>query len=253
MVNPEHHIAFGPVPSRRLGQSLGINNIPTKVCSYSCVYCQVGPTTDKTIELQRFFSAERTFESVESRLRKIEASGLHADYLTFVPDGEPTLDGIKRFAAEYPGTLISDTMLIAGTNDDTGHLSATAEFLAGIAPDTAYLAIPTRPTTLEGAQGTDEAGLIQAYKIFSNKLGKVELLTGHEVGDFGHTGNAREDLLAVTAVHPMREDDVRQLLVEDETGWELVDELLSEGTLKVVEYEGRKFYLRPVKCHRHMA
>ncbi len=37
-------IAFGPVPSRRLGRSLGINNIPPKHCSYACVYCQVGPT-----------------------------------------------------------------------------------------------------------------------------------------------------------------------------------------------------------------
>ena len=37
-------LTFGPVPSRRLGRSLGINNIPLKVCSYSCVYCQLGPT-----------------------------------------------------------------------------------------------------------------------------------------------------------------------------------------------------------------
>jgi wyosine [tRNA(Phe)-imidazoG37] synthetase (radical SAM superfamily) len=39
-------IAFGPVPSRRLGQSLGINNIPPKNCSYACVYCQVGKTSE---------------------------------------------------------------------------------------------------------------------------------------------------------------------------------------------------------------
>jgi wyosine [tRNA(Phe)-imidazoG37] synthetase (radical SAM superfamily) len=47
-------ITFGPVPSRRLGRSLGINNIPPKSCSYSCVYCQVGPTHHPEIEPRLF-------------------------------------------------------------------------------------------------------------------------------------------------------------------------------------------------------
>ncbi|MDH4209208.1 MAG: radical SAM protein, partial [Anaerolineae bacterium] len=51
----ETSLAFGPVPSRRLGRSLGINNVPPKVCSYSCVYCQLGRTIKMRAERQEFY------------------------------------------------------------------------------------------------------------------------------------------------------------------------------------------------------
>jgi wyosine [tRNA(Phe)-imidazoG37] synthetase (radical SAM superfamily) len=317
---PEHHIAFGPVPSRRLGQSLGINNVTTKACSYTCVYCQVGETTEKIIEPRAFFSATRIHEAVAARVEKLRARGLAVDYLTFVPDGEPTLDialgesidalrdlgipiavitnstllsrddvrsrlgradlvsvkvdsvhedawrrinlphhdlslaiilqGVREFAAGFGGTLITDTMLISGINDDTASLTDTADFLAEISPRTAYLAVPTRPTTVMKARGTDEAGLIRAHEIFAARLPSVELLTGHEVGEFAHTGDARMDLLAITAVHPMREPDVRRLLTKDQADWGLVEDLLAEGVLKSTVFDGERFYLRPVRCSR---
>lgn len=320
MDSSEHHVAFGPVPSRRLGQSLGINNVTTKTCSYSCVYCQVGVTTDQIIEPRPFFTPDQVQAAVASRLQKVAAEGLNVDYLTFVPDGEPTLDiqlganidalrrlgipvavitnasllwredvrrrlrkadlvsvkvdtvndaiwrrinrphrqldlvqvldGIRAFAAGYGGTLITDSMLIAGINDTADALAANADFLADIRPRVAYLAIPTRPTTVADLPGTDEAGLLRAHQIFSARLQRVELLCEHESGDFAHTGDAREDLLAVTAVHPMREDDVRRLLAEDDAEWSLVQSLLSEGSLRAVEYQGETFYLRPVRCGR---
>ena len=84
------NIAFGPVPSRRLGKSLGINNIPCKFCSYDCVYCQVGRTINKTIERKAFYNPEDIFKSVEERINKL--SNENIDYLTYVADGEPTLD-----------------------------------------------------------------------------------------------------------------------------------------------------------------
>jgi wyosine [tRNA(Phe)-imidazoG37] synthetase (radical SAM superfamily) len=85
-------IVFGPVPSRRLGRSLGINNIPPKSCSYSCVYCQVGQTRKKQAERCAFFMPEKILSEVESRLEKIQQIGERLDYITFVADGEPTLD-----------------------------------------------------------------------------------------------------------------------------------------------------------------
>ncbi len=81
-------IAFGPVPSRRLGMSLGVNNLPYKICTYSCVYCQVGKTVEMDIRRKRFYRAEDVYEEVKSILEK----GFHVDYITFVPNGEPTLD-----------------------------------------------------------------------------------------------------------------------------------------------------------------
>jgi wyosine [tRNA(Phe)-imidazoG37] synthetase (radical SAM superfamily) len=84
--------AFGPVPSRRLGRSLGINNIPPKICSYSCVYCQLGRTSRLRIARDEFYSPDKILRDVEDKVRQTRRRGEAIDYLTFVPDGEPTLD-----------------------------------------------------------------------------------------------------------------------------------------------------------------
>lgn len=84
--------SFGPVPSRRLGKSLGINNIPAKICTYSCVYCQVGRTTEMPQDRRLFYPPEVIFRDVQGRLAKAKEASETVDYLTFVPDGEPTLD-----------------------------------------------------------------------------------------------------------------------------------------------------------------
>lgn len=85
-------IVFGPIPSRRLGQSLGINNIPPKICSYSCVYCQVGRTKNFSMEREVFYPVEKVVGDVLSTLASLEKNKEAVDFLTFVPDGEPTLD-----------------------------------------------------------------------------------------------------------------------------------------------------------------
>jgi wyosine [tRNA(Phe)-imidazoG37] synthetase (radical SAM superfamily) len=85
-------ITFGPIPSRRLGRSLGINNIPPKICTYSCVYCQIGKTSNMKIRPQVFYSPSQIFNEVQEKVEKSREKGESIDYLTFVPDGEPTLD-----------------------------------------------------------------------------------------------------------------------------------------------------------------
>ena len=84
--------SFGPVPSRRLGKSLGINNIPSKVCTYSCLYCQVGRTTAMTLDRRAFYQPEEIFRDVQGRLSRTKETAEPVDYLAFVPDGEHTLD-----------------------------------------------------------------------------------------------------------------------------------------------------------------
>lgn len=312
----EHRIAFGPIPSRRLGRSLGVNTIPAKTCSYACRYCQVGRTCELTIEPRAFFSPEQVRDAVAEHLDRIRAAGQDADILSIVPDGEPTLDinlgriiaalrglglpvavitnasllprpevrqrlrhadvvsvkvdtvlepvwhrvnaphrdlelagilaGLEQFAAEHPGRLLTETMLVAGLNDTDESLEATAAFLARIAPSTAFLAVPIRPPAVPGTRAPDEARLVRAHEIYAAQLPEVELLLGHEVGTFAHTGDAREDLLAITAVHPMREVAARRLLEEDGASWQLVEQLLAEGTLRSVEHAGTRFLLRRV-------
>ncbi len=85
-------IAFGPVPSRRLGRSLGINNIPPKVCTYSCVYCQLGRTIKMQVERSAFYEPDEILRDVQDKVERAREAGEPIDYLTFVPDGEPTLD-----------------------------------------------------------------------------------------------------------------------------------------------------------------
>ena len=85
-------ITFGPIPSRRLGRSLGINNIPPKICTYSCVYCQIGKTSNMKIQPQIFYSPSQIFNEVQKKVEKSREKGEPIDYLTFVPDGEPILD-----------------------------------------------------------------------------------------------------------------------------------------------------------------
>lgn len=85
-------ITFGPVPSRRLGRSLGIKHIPPKVCSYACVYCQLGRTLEMRVQRKNFYDPQEIAEAVRARLSTLEERGEAVDCLTFVPDGEPTLD-----------------------------------------------------------------------------------------------------------------------------------------------------------------
>jgi wyosine [tRNA(Phe)-imidazoG37] synthetase (radical SAM superfamily) len=85
-------LAFGPVPSRRLGRSLGVNNIPAKTCSYSCIYCQLGRTTSISVDRKRFYGPETILLHVKNKVNRCQTIDEPIDYLTFVPDGEPTLD-----------------------------------------------------------------------------------------------------------------------------------------------------------------
>jgi wyosine [tRNA(Phe)-imidazoG37] synthetase (radical SAM superfamily) len=87
-------IAFGPVPSRRLGRSIGINHIPPKTCSYACAYCQVGRTSRLRTARCSFYEEDDIVADVERRVNDARVAGEAIDYLTFVPDGEPTLDVI---------------------------------------------------------------------------------------------------------------------------------------------------------------
>jgi len=78
---------FGPVPSRRLGRSLGVDLVPFKTCTYDCIYCQLGQTTHKTVTRQEFFPVTDVLAAVRDRLNTVPKP----DYITLSGSGEPTL------------------------------------------------------------------------------------------------------------------------------------------------------------------
>jgi len=307
-------IAFGPVPSRRLGRSLGINNIPPKICTYSCVYCQLGRTLKMEVDRRAFYEPEMVVSDVADKVARTRQAGEAIDYLTFVPDGEPTLDinlgreierlkplglpiavisnasliwrkdvrqdlvgadwvslkvdaveesawrqldrphgsldlasimaGLLAFASEYHGKLVTETMLVAGVNDGERDLEALAGFLGRLQPHRAFLSIPTRPPAEPWARAPDEQAVNRAYQILQSELEQVECLIGYEGNAFAFTGDVEEDLLSITAVHPMREDAVSQFLARAEATWAVVEQLVAQDRLVEVDHDGKTFYLR---------
>jgi wyosine [tRNA(Phe)-imidazoG37] synthetase (radical SAM superfamily) len=88
----EGSVVFGPVPSRRLGYSLGINTIKHKICTYDCVYCQVGQTTCRSTCGDCCLSPYELYFFVKEKIEQLESQKARVDYITFIPNGEPTLD-----------------------------------------------------------------------------------------------------------------------------------------------------------------
>jgi wyosine [tRNA(Phe)-imidazoG37] synthetase (radical SAM superfamily) len=84
----KHKHLFGPVPSRRLGVSLGVDLIPLKTCSLDCVYCECGKTTRLTVERKEYIPVDRVIAELEVYLR----NNPPLDFITFAGSGEPTLN-----------------------------------------------------------------------------------------------------------------------------------------------------------------
>lgn len=305
---------FGPVPSRRLGRSLGVNNIPPKVCSYSCVYCQLGRAIEMTAQRREFFDPESLVAEAGEHLSAALDRGDRVDYLTIVPDGEPTLDtnldrlvaglatlgvpvalitnsslmgdeevraalsrvdwisvkvdapdehtwkridrphrrldfdemmaGLRMFADGFDGTLTTETMLVDGVNDGAAEVEAGAEIIAELGPDVSYISIPTRPPAEKWAQPASEQAVARAYGAFASRGLSVENLIGYEGNEFAASGDAREDLLGITAVHPMRREAVDEILRRDGASQAELRDLIDEGEIVEVEFAGNLFYVR---------
>ncbi|MGC9331717.1 MAG: radical SAM protein [Bacteroidales bacterium] len=306
-------VIFGPVPSRRLGQSIGINHIPPKVCTYACRYCQLGNAIRMQTKREPFYDPDELISQVKARLKQSKK----VDFLTLVPDGEPALDvrlddlitglkklgipvaiisnasmlwdedvrkamlkadrvsvkvdaateamwrkvdrphknldfetvrqGIRDFASEYNGYMMTESMLIKGYNDSEAELKKIADFLGEIKPDVSYIAIPTRPPADKRVEPAGEEALQTAWALFSEKIKHVEFLIGYEGNAFAASGDAEFDILSITAVHPMREDAVKELLEKDNASMELIEKLIHDNKLLRLNFGGHNFYLRKLR------
>ena len=266
------------------------------------------------VERQILYQPEEIAHSVKEKVRQAKEKGEPIDYLTFVPDGEPTLDinlgkeielvkslglkiavisnasliwrddvrqdlqkadwvslkvdavsrqiwrrinrpqkllklerildGMINFANIFKGELTTESMLIRGINDNGEEIERAADFLAKLKPKAAYLAIPTRPPAVATITGASEQVINMAYQIFSKRLSNIEHLIGYEGNAFACTGNAKDDLLSITSVHPMREEAVTEFLKKAGAEWRVVDNLIKNGALVTLSYQGSRFYMR---------
>ncbi len=124
----QYQTLFGPVPSRRFGRSLGIDLTPLKTCSHNCIYCQLGETTNLTVQQDEYVDTALVIAELEEWLH----SGVHADYLTLSGSGEPTLH--SRFGdilewinahTEIPSVLLTNGSLFdqPGVQQNARHAS----------------------------------------------------------------------------------------------------------------------------------
>lgn len=154
------------------------------------------------------------------------------------------LSGMLAFAKEFEGTLATETMLLEGINTGHDYVVHLEAFLQTLAPNKIYLAIPTRPTAENSIRAPDTATVNRVYQTLNQNMTGIELLTGYEGDAFASTGNFTDDLLSITAVHPMRKDAVLALLDKTGDDWGAVQLLLDQGKLREIEYQGHYFYLR---------
>ena len=309
---------FGPIPSRRLGASLGVNNIPYKICSYNCVYCQVGRTLHMQVKRTLYSNPSEVFDEVKKKVERIRETQQNVDYISIVPDGEPTLDsslgelierlkelglpvavitnssltwdksvqedlkkadwvsvkidaispntwkqinrphaslsldeilqGMQEFAGSYTGTLCTETMLVKELNDNPEELTAIANFVKSrISPYKAYIGVPTRPPAEPWVSRPEPESITAAYAIFTKEGLNAETLTGYERSGFVVTDNPVEEILEITAVHPMRRDAVEDVLNRFGVGEEVLQQLVKEGRIRKVHYEGWDYYIRVMR------
>lgn len=307
-------IVFGPLPSRRLSSSLGINHIPRKYCSYACVYCQAGATSRMTIERREFYPIHEIISEVEQKIAAALKAGIPIDFLTLVPDGEATLDinlgrlirelhkfsypvavisngslidrpdvqaelleadwislkvdavrediwrkinrphgrlalssilaGMIVFRQKYQATLVTETMLAAGLNDAPDDIQAAADFLLELRPFKSWLSIPIRPPIEAWVKPPNPTALGDILQALSNKIPFMDSLFDLERADFRSTGNMREDILSISAVHPIQEEALKNMLARAGSDWAIVNDLIAENLIIKTLHAGKWFYTR---------
>ncbi|RLC57066.1 MAG: radical SAM protein [Candidatus Cloacimonadota bacterium] len=224
---------FGPVPSRRLGISLGVDLVPHKVCSLNCIYCEVGRTTNLTIERKEYIPVNEVIDELKDYLdQKPEL-----DFVTFSGQGEPTLNSglgrvinfIKDNYSEYKVAVITNGTLFW---DDKVRLEvARADVLLpsldAVSRDS-FLKINRPNKNLNNDKIVE--GLIKLGKEFK---GKIYL----EIFFVPNLNNTKEELTLLKEIATKIQPDLIQLNTLDRPGTEdFVKAVTKEELKKIKEF-----------------
>jgi len=266
------------------------------------------------LERQEFYPVEQILAEVGQKVTEVAEAGKKIDYLTLVPDGEPTLDlnlgkiirelkqfgipvavisnaslidrldvqqelmeadwvslkvdsvdeavwrkinrphrrlsfpiileGMLAFKQKYSGKLVTESMLVAGLNDNERITRQLCGFLLELQPSISSLSIPTRPPAEEEVMPPSPEALQEIIEICAEKVPFVDLLFESEVGDFVSTGNLVKDILGITAVHPLREEPLRAMVSMAGGTWQVVEDLLADGSVLSILYRNERYFFR---------
>jgi wyosine [tRNA(Phe)-imidazoG37] synthetase (radical SAM superfamily) len=274
----------------------------------------LGRTRQLQIKRETFYDLDELIEELKENLKVLEQKKEEVDYITFVADGEPTLDinlgraleelnqtgiktavisnssmisdenvrkelkyadwvslkidavtekiwkkidrphgslnlseileGIEIFSKEYMGEFATETMLVKGINDNQEEIEKIADFIKTLNTDHSYIAVPTRPPAEYYVEKAEPEEINMAYQIFKSRGINTEYLIGYEGNKFSSTGNLEKDLLNITAVHPLKEEAVAELIKKTGSEWKDIERLIAEAKIIETEYGGEKYYLR---------
>ncbi len=206
---------FGPVPSRRLGMSLGVDLVPKKVCSLNCIYCEVGKTTRLTTKRDEYIPSDK----IITELRNYFAINPAPDYITFSGYGEPTLNSalgkiirfIKKNQPDIPVAVLTNGTLLFKEEVQKELLQADLVLpsLDAATPETfKKINVPARELNIQ----TCIEGLVDFRKKFAGKMWlEVFILPGYN--------DNREELSELKkAIQKISPDQV-QLNTLDRPGW----------------------------------
>ncbi len=247
-------IAFGPVPSRRLGRSLGINNIPPKICSYSCIYCQLGRTLNMRSERGGFYGPDEIFRDVKEKIQQARRRGETIDYLTFVPDGEPTLDlhlgeaiaRLRKLGSKIAVITNSSTIWNKNVRDELGIADWVSLKLDALSPD-----VWRKINRPHGALSLDEIleGIIEFARAFKGELATETMLVQglnddpeeiEKIADFLASLKPRKSYIAV----PIRPPAEQWVKAPEEYSINQAYQAIREKSIDteyLVGYEGNAF------------
>jgi wyosine [tRNA(Phe)-imidazoG37] synthetase (radical SAM superfamily) len=256
---------FGPVPSRRLGLSLGVDLIPAKTCTYDCLYCQVGRTTQKTVQANAFVPIHKVLGELKKRLEIF-----NPDAITLSGSGEPTLyseigqvitsikritdtkiailsvkgiiEGLRRLRQMYNGQIFLEVFLLAGINDNEKELEGLKEVIDVICPDKIQLNTVVRPPADQSAISLDMVRLKEIRDFFGER---AEIIAEAPLrGGWGQHDSMVESILEMAKRRPLRALDIATLFnmpLEEAEG--VIKGLEIKGTLRQQEHLGEVYYM----------
>jgi len=299
---------YGPVPSRRLGYSLGVDILPFKTCSLDCIYCQLGTTEQKTVQRKTFFN----INTILNQIKKAIATDQRIDTITFSGSGEPTLnvligklireikkitsipvavltnstlftnktvrgalsqadlvvpsldaatqeifnrmnrphpslkiqkiiEGMIKFRQEFTREIWLEVLLVKGVNDSSSHIQKLKKLIAEINPDRIQLNTVVRPPAEKSAHPLSSQELKKMRKIFGKKAEVVAKFS--RIQHLSVSQNLEEAILSIVARRPITLSDMSKSLGKHKNELtKYCDFLLEEGKIKVLTYEGKKFY-----------
>jgi len=239
---------YGPVPSRRLGLSLGVDLVPKKVCTYNCIYCQIGRTTLQTIERKEYIPSLSIIQDVKEALTEW---GEGIDYIAISGSGEPTLNvkigeiirGVKELSSTPLVVITNGSLLyLEEVRKDLLMADMVMPSLDAVTPHI-FRAVNRPHPSLEIIRIVQ--GLVDFRKEYQGKIW-LEILLCRGINDDRREIEAlREAITTIqpdkvqlnTVVRPSFEDYASPLTLNN---MEKVKAALGEGVEIIAEFEGHK-------------